>query len=155
MTTTTATSMRALSLTQPWATLVALGIKTIETRSWLTSYRGVLAIHAAKGLPGYARDSWHLNCWVRAALQQAGYASVEELPRGVVLAIATLAYVYPVERIRSDLSPLEEALGDYSSGRYAWGLTGVRRPAEPVPARGALGLWAWSPPNGWAEGRRQ
>jgi hypothetical protein len=43
--------MKALTLTQPWATLVAIGAKTIETRSWPTSYRGPLAIHAAKGYP--------------------------------------------------------------------------------------------------------
>ncbi len=42
--------MRTLTLTQPWATLVALGAKTIETRSWQTSYRGPLAIHAGQGL---------------------------------------------------------------------------------------------------------
>jgi hypothetical protein len=42
--------MKALTLTQPWATLIAIGAKHIETRSWSTSYRGPLAIHAAKGL---------------------------------------------------------------------------------------------------------
>lgn len=34
--------MRGLSLTQPWATLVAIGAKKIETRSWTTTYRGAL-----------------------------------------------------------------------------------------------------------------
>src|SRR5690348_441422 len=43
--------MKAITLTQPWATLVAVGEKRIETRSWSTSYRGLLAIHAAKGWP--------------------------------------------------------------------------------------------------------
>lgn len=37
-----------LTLHQPWAALVAAGVKTIETRSWETSYRGELLIHAAK-----------------------------------------------------------------------------------------------------------
>src|SRR3954451_22243677 len=45
----------ALTLTQPWATLVAIGAKQIETRSWGTSYRGWLAIHAAKGYPDAAK----------------------------------------------------------------------------------------------------
>lgn len=40
--------MRAISLWQPWASAIALGSKRIETRSWSTSYRGPLAIHAAK-----------------------------------------------------------------------------------------------------------
>ena len=43
--------MKALTLHQPWASLVALGVKTIETRSWATSYRGPLAIHAATRWP--------------------------------------------------------------------------------------------------------
>ena len=42
--------MKALSLTQPWAQLIAIHAKKVETRSWPTSFSGVLAIHAAKGL---------------------------------------------------------------------------------------------------------
>jgi len=40
--------MKAISLWEPWATAIAIGAKKIETRSWATSYRGPLAIHAAK-----------------------------------------------------------------------------------------------------------
>lgn len=40
--------MKAITLHQPWASLIALGVKTIETRAWSTNYRGPLAIHAAK-----------------------------------------------------------------------------------------------------------
>lgn len=47
--------MKVLTLTQPWATLVAIGAKKIETRSWATHYQGPLAIHAAKGFPGDCR----------------------------------------------------------------------------------------------------
>ena len=43
--------MKALTVWQPWASLIALGVKTIETRSWHTSYRGPLAIHAASRVP--------------------------------------------------------------------------------------------------------
>lgn len=46
--------MKALSLHQPWASLVAVGVKTIETRSWSTLYRGPLAIHATLKRPPYA-----------------------------------------------------------------------------------------------------
>lgn len=45
--------MKALTLWQPWASLVALGVKTIETRSWSTGYRGPLAIHAASTNAGF------------------------------------------------------------------------------------------------------
>lgn len=44
-------SMKALTIRQPWASLIGLGVKTIETRSWTTRYRGTLAIHAGKRPP--------------------------------------------------------------------------------------------------------
>ncbi len=44
--------MKALSLLQPWVTLVILGVKQIETRSWSTAYRGPLLIHASRGKAG-------------------------------------------------------------------------------------------------------
>lgn len=40
--------MKAITLWQPWASLLACGAKGYETRSWATSYRGQIAIHAAK-----------------------------------------------------------------------------------------------------------
>jgi activating signal cointegrator 1 len=48
--------MKAITLTQPWAELVSLGVKEIETRSWKTRYRGPLAIHAAMKFPGEAKN---------------------------------------------------------------------------------------------------
>src|SRR5215212_7218280 len=44
--------MKVLSLLQPWASLVVMGLKKIETRSWQTSYRGELLIHASLGKTG-------------------------------------------------------------------------------------------------------
>ena len=40
-------------------------------------------------------------------------------------------------------SPLEEELGDYSPGRWVWVLANPKPFPEPIPARGALGLWEW------------
>jgi hypothetical protein len=50
--------VKALTLWQPWASLVALGVKSIETRSWSTSYRGPLAVHAAKRKPEQDLRLW-------------------------------------------------------------------------------------------------
>jgi hypothetical protein len=47
--------VKALTLHQPWASLVAAGVKMIETRSWSTRYRGPLAIHAGAKRP---RAEW-------------------------------------------------------------------------------------------------
>jgi len=48
--------MRVLSFTQPWATLVCLGTKQIETRSWKSWYYDEILIHASKSYPRWAKD---------------------------------------------------------------------------------------------------
>lgn len=148
--------MRALTLTQPWATLVAIGAKRIETRSWSTSYRGRIVIHAAKGFPKDAREfSKGVECYeavmdYSTAEDKGRFLSGElAYPLGVVLASCHLWDVVPVEdvfanhRYPSWATKRELQFGDYSPGRYAWILTDVKRPPEPIPAKGALGLWEW------------
>ena len=50
--------MKVLTLHQPYASLIALGLKTIETRSWSTKYRGPLAVHAAaRRVPQYVHHN--------------------------------------------------------------------------------------------------
>ena len=39
--------MKALSIKQPWASLIAHGIKNIENRTWKTKFRGRIFIHAS------------------------------------------------------------------------------------------------------------
>ena len=51
--------MRAFTLTQPWASLIAIGLKMHETRSWRTSYRGPLLIHASREVDKYFLISSH------------------------------------------------------------------------------------------------
>jgi len=156
--------IRALTLTQPWATLVALGAKQIETRSWGTSYRGPLAIHAAKGLSGFSSPVYFYRlCSTEpfaAALRAAGYGleppyaaqltiDADALPRGAVIAVCRLV---DCERIGPACSAVpdhrtpERAFGDYQPGRYMWLLADVQRLPTPIPARGSLGLWNWTPP---------
>ncbi len=49
----------ALSIKQPWATLILHGVKTIEIRRWATAYRGRLLIHAAR-VPDVRNEGWRL-----------------------------------------------------------------------------------------------
>lgn len=130
--------MRALSVTQPWATLIATGQKQVETRSWPTRCRGRIAIHAAKSLPPAARQ-------LAGRLVESGALGSLELPRGVVLCTAELCDVRPVEALRDHLSPEELAYGDYSDGRWGWLLRDIEVLEAPLPARGMLGLWRWDP----------
>lgn len=144
--------MKALSLTQPWASLVALGAKRIETRSWSTDYRGPLAIHASKGMPRQAREFAYKDP-AGQVLNDAGIMLGEncrELPKGAIVAVARLVAVHSTNAddwMDEDglLAPHEEAFGDYSEMRFAWVLADVQALREPIPCKGALGLWTPDP----------
>lgn len=129
--------MKALTLTQPWASLVALGHKRFETRSWSTNYRGELAIHAAKGSPMSAQARIDATRLIQRLLP-AG-----PLPRGAVLCVVKLNGVFNARSVIVD--DTEYRLGDFSLGRFAWALELVEVFDQPIPARGALGLWEWEP----------
>ncbi len=137
--------MKALTLTQPWATLMALGLKTIETRSWYTNYRGPLAIHAAKGFPRWARKLADDAFYSDLALYLGEGKHSNALPRGVVVGICELINVIRTEDIDSMeiLTDREREYGDYSAGRYGWVTKGMMPLSPPVAAMGALGVWEW------------
>lgn len=152
--------MKAITLWQPWASLIAIGAKKIETRSWPTKYRGPLAIHAAKSAPLYARaladidkafnqpltgkKEWDPNIWLK-------------LPFGAVLCTCNLVDCLEIgveymSKWGSEIEhPLptgnELAFGDYTPGRFAWILGDIKPLPEPIPTRGAQGLWNWEPPE--------
>ena len=132
--------MRALTLWQPWASLVAVGAKQWETRSWGTDYRGPMLIHAAMRKPPEITKPLVVEVMIEAL----GLADFNELPRGVVLAVVDLADVF---RHTPLCSPRfrELLLGDYGPGRHVWVLENIRRLEIPVQATGARGLWRPGP----------
>lgn len=99
--------MPVLTLWQPWASLIAIGAKWIETRSWSTRYRGPLAIHAAKTTEGMELVMAGKACReddaaICNALAAHGFGCMAELPLGKIIATCTLADVVPV--VASDLA---------------------------------------------------
>jgi hypothetical protein len=147
-------AMKGLTMTQPWATLVALGENSIETRSWSTSYRGPLAIHSAQAFPKEARALCDEEPY-RTVLARGGYASPDDLPRGSVIALAHLDDVMKFTRsslretrarAAQRLVPEHEAdFGDFSPGRFGFVLSHVQRLSKLIPAKGMLGLWQVPP----------
>lgn len=131
---------RAISLTQPWATLMACGAKRIETRSWPTRTRGWLGIHAAKNFPLDCRTYCFLEPFA-SALVAAGVQDLADLPRGKLIAVVDLAYCRHTEDLRAGILSPERDFGDYSDDRYAFVTEKVRRLREPIPMNGALGIW--------------
>ncbi len=139
--------MKALTLTQPWASLMAIGAKRIETRSWSTPYRGELVIHAAKGFPKWARE------FSKEPPVSVLFDQNYEFPLSRGLCIVRLLGCFPTSEkglaqlaFVAGVKPNAQELqfGDFSEGRYAW-LTEFVRPLLPTTdvVKGALGLWEW------------
>lgn len=148
--------MKALTLHQPWASLVAYGLKQIETRSWSTKHRGQLAIHAGKRQAPYEE-------WPAEALKLWPHYPdlLGSLPLGAVVAVVNLVDVVPAESLRFHRGigggwttgrraddyvahAREAEMGDLSAGRFAWLLRyDVQRFEQPIPAAGRQGLWTW------------
>lgn len=141
--------MKAISLHQPWATLVAIQAKQYETRSWYTSYRGPLIIHAAKRYDEGAQRGPDRTHFIKAFLDAGITHYSSQIPLGAYLCIVDLVNVVTTESVVNSLSEQEKAFGNYLPGRFAWKLENVRTFPEPVPARGFQGLW--NPLNGIGE----
>jgi hypothetical protein len=143
--------MKALTLTQPWASLVALGEKKIETRSWYTSYRGLIAIHAAMGFPGWCKRQCFIPPFGKALVHFG--LSPDTLPRGRVLCVTEIKDCIETSEVDLDALSIEErAFGDFSSGRFAWFLGPVTKVFDPpIYAKGSLGLWEWTGYSGGNE----
>ena len=142
--------MKALTLWQPWASLIALGEKTVETRCWDTKYRGELAIHAATRMPArYLGASRYLPAFgdecadVLKVKRDAVGPAINQLPRGAVLCVVRLMQVERTEFARSYLCQRELIFGNYDDGRYAWILELVEKFETPIPAKGNRMLWNW------------
>jgi len=125
--------MKAISLWQPWASAMALGWKRNETRSWYTSYRGPLLIHAAK----------KACLWPSMAIQQL-FADVAlqpiDLPYGAILCLVNLVDCKPITELNRP-DGLERSLGNYSIGRFMWITTHMKTFKNPIPFTGRQRLF--------------
>ena len=154
--------MKAITIWQPWASLLACGAKQYETRSWSTSYRGPIAIHAAKRLfdtdPYFDRE---LHPFADA-LNLPDIYSFDTLPHGGIIATAELVECWKIDKIGHTLGCDKAAhisnnieskfnivqgkellFGDWTLGRYAWEFTNMKVLDEPIPAKGHQRRWNW------------
>lgn len=138
------TTIKALSLWQPWASLLAAGVKRHETRHWSTAYRGPIAIQAARtldlaGAPDLLCEAVFGPHWMH------------DLPRGCVVAVGHLSDCIPAERAADHLTRADLAAGNFSRGRFAWRIDQVRRVNDPIPITGRQSLFNWTPPADLAD----
>lgn len=120
--------MKALSVKNPWAWAIIHGGKDVENRTWTTTYRGPILIHASKS---WADGAAH-NLMVQRALERVGrdiaYPTYEA--RGVILGQVEL-----VDCVEDSESLWAE------KGAWHWVLQNPRPLLTPIPVKGSLGLW--------------
>lgn len=103
--------MKAISLKQPWATMIANEEKTVETRTWPTRYRGDILIVSSKN------------------------PKIDGLPAGQALCVVELVDCRPMKK-----EDEQAAQCHWYNGAWAWVIRN-RRPVVPVHIRGTLGIY--------------
>lgn len=123
---------KAVTVSQPYAELIASGQKFVENRRWHTKHRGPLFIHAGKGT------------------QYLKPADLKDYTTGAIVAtcelIACVEIAKPTDTDRTELGQygmtLEQVIDhEHCEGPFAWVLFEVRRCAEPYRIGGKQGLW--------------
>lgn len=135
--------MKALSLWQPWASLVVVGAKCIETRHWCCPPHLIgqrIAIHATTtkahlGLVGRSPFAEQL------LVEKAGGG----LPLGALIGTVVVDHSSRMSEEYcawlATRDPEEFAFGHYEPGRFAWVLRDVVRLSEPIPFTGRQGIF--------------
>jgi hypothetical protein len=146
--------MRALTLSQPWATIVAAGLKSIENRKWPlwpALYGELFAIHAGAKFDDdgdiWIGSNFQGNAAVLAELRQGfrhGYRHGMIL--GVARAMGNIVKAtgrYEGDATSWDLDSLRAS--PWFFGPHGFVLEDVQQLREPVPCKGALGFWTLPP----------
>jgi len=131
-------NMLALTILQPWATLIVLGHKTLERRTYAPLHRGTIAIHASSSRRGL---EWAAHCKPLEDFTREIGLDVNALPMGAILGECQL-YTITESKDNADL----KANGWMMDGRYTWQLTGAIAYPSPVKAKGFVKLWPWDKP---------
>ena len=126
--------MKVITIKQPFASMIAAGIKEYEFRTWKTKYRGEILIHAGKGIDKKAMKKFE------------GYGL--DYPSGCIIAKAVLSECIEVDdEFRSVLSKKNPTV--YSSiikhtewEGYAFQLDKIEK-MEPIPVKGKLSIWEY------------
>lgn len=148
--------MKAISLWQPWASLVAVGAKWYETRSWPAPQSLIgkrLAICSAK--TGKGIDTMHEHEGLVRVCSDFGLLSnlPDSMPMGAIVVVCRVKACYPTEvvaahsralSIKPELTEVirrEEICGDWTPGRWGWQLDDFCALNPPIPVVGHQGIF--------------
>ena len=128
---------KAISIWQPWASLIGLGVKTYETRSWQTNYRGKLIICSARKTTKQQQQDY-------ALLSQKYQIDMDwdDLLFGYAIAICDITDCIKISNgLICSILQVEYDCGDWEIGRYAWKLENIKVLDNPTPVKGKQRLW--------------
>ena len=123
--------MKALTIKQPWATLIMQGDKRFEFRSWKTNFRGDVLIHAGKGLD-------------KEAVVRLKKYLPDELPMGKILGKVTITDCVPMSDEFAKMLSKENSdiyTSHSFSNNYGFQIENVEVFDTPIDAKGQLGFW--------------
>ncbi len=142
--------MKAITVAQPWAQLIVCGVKAYDVRTWKTTHRGPLLIHAGKRLSETTRAQCAEEP-LRSLLRAHGILRASDLPLGALIGTVELIdcidtdalLAHPPEaQAPGEVRRLRSALvDDFRPGLWAWKLTKCRRFKEPIACKGVLGMF--------------
>ena len=121
--------MKALTIKEPWATVIINGYKKFEFRSWKTNYRGKILIHA-----GLSIEKDMLERFKEYNL---------EYSKGLIIGEAELVDCILVdEKFDEELRKTNQNVyGNNHINMYAWKLENIKKYKKPIKVKGKLGLW--------------
>lgn len=132
--------MKTLTIWQPWATLISIGVKRYELRSWRTNYRGPVFIHAASRMTDAQILTMKFSPFREVLLSRG--LDWNNLPVGALLCKTEIVDCVAASsvNIRGD----ERTLSGFDAlfaPRYAFKLGAIKVFPHPIPCRGMQGLW--------------
>jgi hypothetical protein len=122
--------IKAISLWEPWASLIRDGLKRYETRHWKTNYRGQLLICAAARKPD----------------NETLFSLAVYVPQGIsvncdqAVALVDLVDCIPTETMTAEQIGTDAPFGNFSPGRFVWKLENIRA-IKSFPVTGRQGLF--------------
>ncbi|MEP0923481.1 ASCH domain-containing protein [Leptolyngbya sp. ST-U4] len=146
--------MKIITLHQPWASLIALGLKGYETRHWSTDYRGELLIHAAKTKATVETMAVFWNALVLAGVDRNQFLAFDSSDKagrdvhplhpqhtyGQIIAASNLTGCLKMtDRLIQEQTELERSVGFWEVGRFALRLDDVRPLPSPIPFKSRQG----------------
>jgi len=120
--------MKALTIRQPWASLIVNNYKEYEFRTWKTKYRGKILIHAGLGVD-------------KKYLEKYSDYNIDYISGAIIGEAEIVDCILVDEKFNNELLKTNNKVYQGNVGDYAWKLNNIKKYDEPIYCKGKLSLW--------------